>query len=168
MQAKCGHSIKCYPIHMNDKAQNYGPRIRAFRTAKNLTQGELARLAGVDQAQISRFENCAVEGTPLQILAIARALGVTVSDIMGDKTAEPPSNAYQVSNAIDPRAAIQANYETPIGLRDLASDKALADALQITPEEWRRLSSVDLPSGVSKEGYMQLLITLRNIVGPTS
>lgn len=64
--------------------QNYGPRIRAYRTGKNLTQGELAKLAGIDQAQISRFENGTIEGTPAQILAIARALGVTVSDIMGD------------------------------------------------------------------------------------
>ncbi|BCX81922.1 hypothetical protein MIT9_P1504 [Methylomarinovum caldicuralii] len=60
-------------------------------------------------------------GTPENLLKIARALGVTVSDLLGDAVREP-QEPYR--NATDPRAAILADYQAPEGLRDMAQDKA--------------------------------------------
>lgn len=153
---------------MSKPIQHFGPRLRAFRNAKGLSQGELSKATGIDQAYISRMENGAVEGSTTQLAALARALSVTVSDILGDKIAEPGPD-YRPPQGLDPRAAILSNYEAPPGLRDLATDQALIDALKITADEWARLAAVPLPKDVSKQGYMQLLVTLRAIVsaGPT-
>ena len=49
------------------------------------------------------------------------------------------------------------------GLRDLAGDDSLIKAMRITAHELRTLASIDLPATVSKDGYVQLLMTLRSI-----
>lgn len=51
----------------------------------------------------------------------------------------------------------------PKGLRDLAGDDSLIKAMRITAHELRTLASIDLPATVSKDGYVQLLMTLRSI-----
>ena len=139
--------------------QKYGKRIRTLRRAKNITQKELANATGIDQSYISKLERGEVTGTPENLLRIARALGVIVSDLLGDAVREP-GGEYQLSP--DPRAAILADYQAPEGLRDLAQDKALIEALRITPEEWRALASLKPPTTLSKDGYVQVLFALRS------
>lgn len=140
--------------------KSLGARIKQVRENRRLTQQQLSEKSGIDQGHISRIER-GEKGLAIEKLAaIARALGCSVAELTAS-VAEPSAEYGQ---QLEPRAAILANYEAPPGLRDLASDKALADALQITPDEWRRLAAVSLPSHVGKEGYMQLLITLRSIV----
>ncbi len=63
-----------------------GPRIRALRRRKNLTvtQEELvARLqtmgVDIDQSALSRIENGERQITDIELLAVARALGVEVA-----------------------------------------------------------------------------------------
>lgn len=92
---------------------------------------------------------------------IAIVLGRSLDELTASGIAAPASEYAVVA---DPRAAILSNYEAPPGLRDLAMDNALIEALQIAPEEWARLAAVPLPRDVSKQGYMQLLVTLRAIV----
>jgi hypothetical protein len=61
------------------------------------------------------------------------------------------------------RASIISNYNAPHGLRELASDTELAIALKINNDEWKTLGTINLPPAISKNGYVQLLITLRSI-----
>ena len=52
---------------------------------------------------------------------------------------------------------------TPEGLRELAADHVLVNALGITEEEWKALDSIQLPGAASKDGYVQLLMVVRGI-----
>jgi hypothetical protein len=88
---------------------------------------------------------------------------VTVSDLLGDAL-NIVKREYEPKH---PARAILADQNAPHGLRTLAGDKALADALNITPEEWKALRSIKLPESVTKDGYVQLLITIRAIGGST-
>jgi hypothetical protein len=51
----------------------------------------------------------------------------------------------------------------PGGLIELAEDTNLVAALQITDDEFRTLASIALPASVDRDGYVQLLMTVRAI-----
>jgi len=51
------------------------------RSLKNITQQELAKLVGEDQAEISKIENKVSNPTRKRLEKIADALGVTVKDL---------------------------------------------------------------------------------------
>ena len=51
----------------------------------------------------------------------------------------------------------------PGGLIALAEETRLVDALQITDREFQILASVDPPPDVDRDGYVQLLMTIRAI-----
>ncbi|WP_048592055.1 helix-turn-helix domain-containing protein [Clostridium massiliodielmoense] len=59
-----------------------GKKIKKIRTTKNLTQNELSKLAGISEISIRKYENG--ERTPKYetILKIAKALDVTINDLM--------------------------------------------------------------------------------------
>ena len=59
---------------------NLGDKIKSLRTAKNLSQKEIAISIGIDQAQYSRIESAKVEPTLSSLEKIAEALNVTVAD----------------------------------------------------------------------------------------
>lgn len=146
---------------MSEPVQHYGARIRGFRQSLNLTQGELGKLAGIDQAHLSRLETGVSEGSPMQIAEIARVLGVTMSDLFADQVKEPsPSDLYAPQNVAQ---QIRCNYSAPEGLRKLASDLNLQEVLAITDDEFQLLASINLPTQVSMHGYVQLLMTIRAI-----
>ena len=137
------------------------PHLKELREKKGLTQSGLGKLVGLDQTHISRLEKGTKGVSNEKLLAIAEALGVTVSDLLGD-AANIARREYETGH---PARKIIADAKSPRGLRDLAGDKSLADALRITPEEWKALRSIELPGAVSKDGYVQLLITIRAIGG---
>jgi transcriptional regulator with XRE-family HTH domain len=137
------------------------PHLKALREKKGLTQSGLGKLVGLDQTHISRLENGTKGVSNEKLLAIAEALGVTVSDLLGD-AANIARREYETGH---PARRIIADAKSPRGLRDLAGDKSLADALHITPAEWKALRSIELPASVTKDGYVQLLITIRAIGG---
>ena len=145
---------------MSTIKQAIGARIRTARQAADLSQAELGKRVGLDQAYISRLENGTAEGTPAQLLEISRVLGVPVSQLLGDTLREERAREYAPDH---PARAILADHDAPQGLRDLASDKALADTFRITPDEWESLRSVKLPEQVSKDGYIQVLMTIRAV-----
>jgi DNA-binding XRE family transcriptional regulator len=60
----------------------FGARLRALRRQRGLTQGQLARRAGVTAMTVSRLESGASEPFWPVALALARALGVTVADFV--------------------------------------------------------------------------------------
>lgn len=51
----------------------------------------------------------------------------------------------------------------PEGLRAFARDSELVKALNVSPAEWECLASFELPEATRKDGYVQLLITIRAI-----
>jgi transcriptional regulator with XRE-family HTH domain len=139
------------------------PHLKDLRERKGLTQSGLGKLVGLDQTHISRLESGTKGVSNEKLRAIAEALGVTVSDLLGDAL-NIVKREYEPKH---PARAILADQNAPHGLRTLAGDKALADALSITPDEWKALRSIKLPESVTKDGYVQLLITIRAIGGST-
>ena len=54
--------------------------VAAARIAKGLTQADLARVLGTDQAWVSQFESGRIKGIKTRrILQIAEALGITIT-----------------------------------------------------------------------------------------
>lgn len=135
-------------------------RLKAARKAKGYTQAELATLTGMDQSHISYLEKGNKGASMDNLQALAAALGVTISHLVGDDVQDTGKGQYAATGS---RADILGNYSAPEGLRELAADTALAQALKITDAEWEALASVKLPVDASKDGYVQLLITVRAI-----
>ena len=130
-------------------------RLRAARQAAALTQTELAKRIGSDQAIISRLERGESMGTPDVLRAIGKELKVTVTYLLGEDTSD---------HAVRPtREAIASDRKMPKGLRDLATDDALMKAMKITARELRALASIDLPGSANKDGYVQLLVAIRAV-----
>lgn len=125
-----------------------------------MSQAQLGKITGLDQGFISRIENGIFECTSTQLAAIATALGATVSEILADQVKEPGKD-YGAVAAFDHCAAILADHNAALGLRQLVSDTALIEVLKVTPEEWRALYSLQPPAPLTKDGYVQILFALR-------
>lgn len=69
---------------MENVAETIRQRIKQVRVEKGISQVRLGELTGLDQAYISRLENGTAEGTPSQLYAIAKALGVEVAYLYGE------------------------------------------------------------------------------------
>lgn len=136
-------------------------RLKAARKARRYTQRQLADLVGMDQGHISRLENGGKGVSMEHLPTLARVLGVTISHLLGEDLMEE-SGVYSAT-ATGVRATILSSHGTPQGLRDLAGNTDLINALKITDNEWMVLNSIQLPSDVSMDGYMQLLVTVRAI-----
>jgi len=138
----------------------FAERLKKARKARQLTQRELANLTKMDQGHISRLESGGKGVSMEHLHEIARALGVTVSHLIGEDIQEE-RGSYKTTGST-PAAD---NGNMPLGLRDLVNDKQLSSALNITETEWQALNSIQLMSEVSKDGYVQLLITIRAVSG---
>jgi transcriptional regulator with XRE-family HTH domain len=62
-----------------------GERIKKYRLARKISQRKLATLVGVANTTISLIEQDRIEPGVLKVAAIAKALDVTTSDIVGDR-----------------------------------------------------------------------------------
>ncbi|MEV4419029.1 XRE family transcriptional regulator [Patulibacter sp. NPDC049589] len=65
-------------------------RLRALRTERGLTLAEAARRAGMDPSSLSRLESGARRLTLDHLPVLARALGVTVDDLLESPAAQDP------------------------------------------------------------------------------
>jgi transcriptional regulator with XRE-family HTH domain len=74
-----------------------GQRVRGIRLANDLTQAELAKLLGTSQTALSELERGNRGLTVQQVVKLARALGVTPNDVLGegkrDRTQKRPRDA---------------------------------------------------------------------------
>lgn len=69
-------------------------RLREIRERRGLTQMELSQLAGVSQSIISNIENECVSPTVRVLQKLARALDVSVIELLGeDQTADSRLNS---------------------------------------------------------------------------
>ncbi|TVP84048.1 MAG: XRE family transcriptional regulator [Thioalkalivibrio sp.] len=130
-------------------------RIKTLRTAKGITQSALSRLTGIDQSEISRIENGTRRVSTDDLAVIAKHLGVSPAHLIGNGDA-----ARGLSPII---REFVAKGSAPGGLIALAEETSLVDALQVTDREFQILASVDLPPDVDRDGYVQLLMTIRAI-----
>jgi hypothetical protein len=85
--------------------------------------------------------------------AVAEALNVSVAWLTDS---DAPPNA-----AVFGRKTVLADDDAPPGLRDLAVDEATCELLEITPEEWRALRSLEAPGVLSREAYVSVLFAIR-------
>jgi transcriptional regulator with XRE-family HTH domain len=60
------------------------PNLRALRERQKLSQRALAAAAGITQAALFRLESGETDPRLSTLRAIARALGVTVAEILGE------------------------------------------------------------------------------------
>lgn len=139
-------------------------RFRAARHTKGLTQQELAQRTGIEQSHISHVERGTRGLSPELLRKAADALGVTMEYLagvdVGDRTGKYGAQSEPAGGS---RQEIMGSYATPAGLRELAMDQSLVHALNVREDEWHALSSVVLPGEATKDGYVQLLYTLRAI-----
>jgi transcriptional regulator with XRE-family HTH domain len=128
-------------------------RLKAVRTAQSLTQTELAERASISQRLVSSLETEDREGSMETWQKLAKVLDCDISYLIGGTALRDPSE-------IGPES-ILTEAQTPPGLRQLALDAALIEALQIKAAEWRALASMEPPGVLTKEGYVALLCILR-------
>lgn len=62
-----------------------GVRVRTVREARGLTQKELAQRVGITQGALSNYERGKRDMAVSTVIAIAEALDVPVSQIVGEK-----------------------------------------------------------------------------------
>jgi transcriptional regulator with XRE-family HTH domain len=66
---------------MNESAK-LGKNLKRIRTAKGISQGEIGRILGVDKGFVSNIENGKTNPTLATIAKIARAVGVSIEDLI--------------------------------------------------------------------------------------
>ena len=76
-------------------ATEVGRRIALYLEMKDMTQKELAIKTGVTEAAISRYVNSDREPRAITVAAIAKALDVSVNDLLGME-ADDLDEAYQM------------------------------------------------------------------------
>ena len=76
---------------MNDQA--LGNSLKVHRAMHDLTQAELAGLAGITRASVNAIEGGRMVPSVILALKLAKALGVTVDDLFRIASAEAGENA---------------------------------------------------------------------------
>lgn len=66
----------------------FGEVLRRHRTAKNISQEELAHCAGVDRTFVSRLERGIRQPTITTVIGIGRALGVSAAELVRETELE--------------------------------------------------------------------------------
>ncbi|MCF7979063.1 MAG: helix-turn-helix domain-containing protein [Chromatiaceae bacterium] len=135
-----------------------GRRLKDARLREGLTQDELGQRSGVSQRLISAMERGYRTGSLSSWQALAQALNVSVTWLTED---EPVS-----AGESDGVEGILADESSPPGLRDLASDAGMVEALGISAIEWHALRSLDPPGLLSREAYLAVLFAMRSGLRP--
>jgi transcriptional regulator with XRE-family HTH domain len=137
-------------------------RLKAARERAGLTQAEVAQRLGVSKALPGHWENGVKTPSLGKIEAVAKLLNVSVSWLMDDSIGKEPSR-YDDREPASPDS-ILSDYLSPPGLRDLASNKELIAALDITADEWASLRSLKVPPEFTVHGYVAVLMAIRGNV----
>ena len=86
---------------MNNYFEQVGCRIQEFLTQKKMTQQSLADNLKVSKQVMSKIINGSKAINIVEIVAIAKALGVTVDNLLSVKTIETPSHAFNFMGKIE-------------------------------------------------------------------
>lgn len=93
-----------------DDDQRVAAWIRAYRLRRNLTLAQLSELSGVSVGHLSRLENGTRTPTVRLLLQLARALGVSIGELVGETSEQ---SAVYVSRSVD-RHTIEADDATSL------------------------------------------------------
>jgi transcriptional regulator with XRE-family HTH domain len=132
-------------------------RFKAARQRAGLTLVEVAERLGVSRNLPGNWERGERKPSIQKLEAVARLLNVSVSWLTGDKIIEA---SQRYDNKSGP-ATILSDYSSPPGLRDLAMNRTLHEALSITSEEWGMLRSLTPPNDFKVHGYIAVLMAIR-------
>ena len=67
---------------MKDEAQRLGENLKRIRTEKGISQGDIARALEMDKSFVSNIENGKTNPTLATIAKLAKAIGVSVGELM--------------------------------------------------------------------------------------
>lgn len=70
--------------HQDDFLKWFGDRVREIRHQKNLSQEELAELAGIDRTYVGGVERGERNLSVLNVKRLSDALGINVKDLFDD------------------------------------------------------------------------------------
>ncbi len=79
------YHISAKLICMDNITVQIGLRMRTARKSRGITQSEISKKTNLDQSHISRIENGTADGSPNQILSIARAIGIPIAQLFDDQ-----------------------------------------------------------------------------------
>lgn len=128
-------------------------KIREIRLSKGLSQGQLAHLLGYTPSTVSRIEQGALKPSLKFLQKFAEVFGLSLSYLI-----DPAEPIY-----LDDKEEVDLNRLEP-GLRDLALDSELRRLFGVQDEDIKRLATVRFRAGaVDKQGYLSLLLFLRNL-----
>ncbi len=65
-----------------NESEKMGKNLKRIRTAKGISQGEISRKLEVDKSFVSNIENGKTNPTLSTIVKIAKAIGVSVGELM--------------------------------------------------------------------------------------
>ena len=77
-----------------------GQMIKKTMKEKNVTQNQLARMAGISQSGLSSIVNEVVSPKEETLRAIAKALNVSTAYLMGEQEKAPPQTEEELDNAL--------------------------------------------------------------------
>ena len=84
----------------------FGRRLRKAREAKGWSTEKLAGESGISFGSVYAYENGKREPKVTQALAVARALGVSLDDLMAGIDEPSPPSAASVASTPGPRVAV--------------------------------------------------------------
>lgn len=67
---------------MKDEVQKLAENLKRIRSEKDISQGDIVKSTGIDKAMISNIENGKTNPTLATIAKLAKALGVSVGELM--------------------------------------------------------------------------------------
>ena len=67
---------------MKNESEKLGQNLKRIRTKKGISQNKIAHILGIDRAFISHIENGKTNPTLSTITKIAKAIGVSVGELM--------------------------------------------------------------------------------------
>jgi transcriptional regulator with XRE-family HTH domain len=121
---------------MARRKEQLGDRIRLFRQQKGLSLTELATASGVSKGYLSSLENDPDDKRPSAqtLYAVATALGVAMSDLLGERLIIEPNT--EVAESLRTFADEEGLPETDVQM--LASIQFRGDRPK-TPGRWRHI-----------------------------
>lgn len=154
-------------------------RLRAARERLSLAQIQASKELGVSKGTYGAWERGEKQPALENLVAICRLFDVSADWLLRlePRSALPGSIAtgaarHQPGTGQAPRTRtgagptspdeILADEDYPHGLRALADSRSHHLALRVAPHEWAALASLDLPGGLTRDGYIGVLMLLRS------
>lgn len=97
-------------MHKSSTRSDVGQRIREWRLRRELSQAEVACIAGITQASLSNYETGKRDLPLSTLLGVARALNVSVGDLL-----DLPE-VIVVRDSMLGRAVVQLQTRVPAGM----------------------------------------------------